>query len=175
MGDFPPQGSGISNVIQLIQTITVSVDTTSITFSNLDINTDKKYMIDALINCKQNNTSYSLFVNNNTTAANYYRTELNADFGAVATTSGNDAGFIFISQAGDRLYADIKIILGDDGLTRSQTQIQRDLFGIGNQGVWLASIAYSVAIANITRLDIVGNNADSIGAGSFFRLYRIKP
>lgn len=171
---FPPQGSGISNALQLVQTVTVGIASTSITFNNLDINTDKRYFLETFVNNQQANTNYYIFVNNDTTLGNYFKTSLSADFGVSAVSSTNTPEFIFGSQIDDRFYGELRIVLGDDGKMRCYNQLYRDVF-IPNPGIWVSSIICTDVLANITRLDITGSNANAIGIGSFFRLYRVKP
>lgn len=168
-------GSSISGAVQLIQSIApLAADATSVTFSNLDINADKKYILEVFVNNQVLNTQFQLFVNNDLVTTNYRSTELNADFGVSAVTSGNNANAIFMSAVGDRLYGEIRIGLGDDNLMRCHSQFDRDIF-FPDVGVWLSSITHTVATVNITRLDIVADHANGIGAGSFFRLYRVHP
>lgn len=175
MGEFPPQGSGISGALQVIQTIApLTAVATSVTFNNLDINTDRRYILEAFVNNQVINTDYYIFANNDQVVGNYFKTSLSADFGASAINSANTAQFINMSQVGDRFYGQLNIILGDDTLMRCHNQLTRDVF-IPNVGTWDSAVIYNVATANITRLDIVANNANAIGIGSFFRLYRIHP
>lgn len=175
MTNFPPQGSGISGSLQLIQSIApLTAVATSVTFSNLDINTDRKYILEIFVNNRVLNSDYYIFVNNDQVVANYFKTSLSADFGVSAVSSVNSPQFIFMSQVGDRFYGQLNIILGDDTLMRCHNQLMRDVF-IPNSGVWNSSVIHNVATANITRLDVVSNNANAIGIGSFFRLYRVHP
>lgn len=175
MGEFPPQGSGISGALQLIQTISpLAAVATSVTFNNLDINTDRRYILEVSVNNQVINTDYYIFVNNDQVVANYFKTSLSADFGASVANSANTAQFMNMSQVGDRFYGQLNIILGDDTLMRCHNQLMRDVF-IPNQGTWDSAVIHNVATANITRLDVVSSNALAIGIGSFFRLYRVHP
>lgn len=157
----------------LVKEITVGVDTNTITFDNLDGNTDEGYILE----CEINNTSGSskninLYCNNDLTATNYYRNMLRgAGNSSIVTGSTADS---FIAH----------VLAGSNTLTRSSitpkfvVQSQESCVINGdstNSSSGVGTVIKITPPTNITSLDIKCEDATNIfGVGSKFKLYKKK-
>lgn len=153
----------VKHINPLVQAIVVESDVTQVAFTNLDGNADGGYFLVAEIeDTIRNNLNYYIFVENDLEPSNYSSTSAlggatPADGSAVILGSlGSNTGFIDINRSNTGAFNVISLF----NRIMGQLNIQ--------------CISKKSAIPNITRLDIVSTDANGIGAGSRFMLYRRK-
>ncbi len=147
---------------------------TSITFSNLNINLDDIYIIHCTIKNVDAGIRYArIFINGDTTEANYHSQYLIAT-GAALSYNRVNAPFVTDIAA-----------TGNDGYAYSILNIMLDIRGIAriiakscgysaaNVKIEDRAITYNNVIANITSITIDLDAANSIGIGSQFILLRL--
>jgi len=148
------------------QTITAAV--TSVTSATLDGMADGGYDFEIWIYNPTGSTSaFSMYVNNDQTAANYDRTSM--------YTAGVSAG---VANSADALIANVlttgrAIVTGTlnispDGYV-SYNFIEKRL---SDKYILVHGVTKNATVTNVTRIDVVGSVASSIGINSRIRFWR---
>jgi len=153
--------------------IVVSSNTTQVDITGLDIQKDSEYL---LVSYWNNVTSTSpaagLYVNNNTTATNYYTQRIEAN-GSTASATRYNAIWTLTPGGGTDTVAYTHIKLSNIG---SYTNQSYNIFGPGSTTPGIVNhFGSSIAenITSITQLNIISNVSNSIGTGSRFELYKL--
>ncbi|RLE76539.1 MAG: hypothetical protein DRJ44_03890 [Thermoprotei archaeon] len=147
---------------------TLSSNVTSITITGLDINSDKQYKL--IINLKNGAGSglFRIYVNNDTTATNYYEQRLLANDTTVTANRINDC---YIDGVTVEAYVEIDIIRTNDGyiLMFVKNSLNR------GSSVYTGVRAISTAgtHTNLTQIDLVGSTSGLFGAGTRIMLFKI--
>jgi hypothetical protein len=157
---------------ELISDLLVGTDTTSVTFTGLDLTAAKAYLLFINIrNPTTANSDYQFIVNQDTTLGNYYRTWHGITFqGVYHVYGGANNNYLFDIWNGRSGFHEVLISRGLDGLTRFSS------IGVRYAGGEFQSITHSMVYnvnTNMTRLDITAVVANAIGAGSRFMLFRV--
>jgi len=157
--------------LKLLGTVTLSADATTIGFSSLDYNTTGYFL--AIYNLEAssaNADNVSLFINDNTTAADY-DTQVITGNGAGITGSQTDVSTIARTEASETCcgYAIIFI----DPLSKAVAigSYARDGGIVLNEQFSIKDAASTTA--NITDLDFTSARADGLDIGSTISLYSI--
>mgnify|MGYP001578255512 CR=1 FL=1 len=148
---------------------TLVAQATTITFTGLDINTDQEYFIVVnWLNSAAGNTTLSMYVNNDTTATNYYCEE-GFDSGAGRTVANiNDARVAGITNAG--------AVSGIGVLFRDVTGNPRASFNTTELATTLVrnysyAMVKTATVANITQLDFTASAANGLDVGTRITIY----
>ncbi len=162
------QAAGGGNLV-LVEHKDVGSDTTSVTFSSLDINTDGKYLlILEVLEAGVNTSTISLYVNGLTTATDYQSQRLQASGTGTSASRDNNAR-IMVIDVNDTGLATIWISLINGYYYASsigptdQANIRYDNFAVRKDAT----------VANITSLVIEGNETNGIDGNSKMTLYKL--
>ena len=159
--------SGSSNL--LVEYTVAGSAVTSIDFTGLDINTHKSYHIEfSFINATAGAVYCSLYVNNDTTDANYYVQYINSSNTTLASARSNNAGVINVAASKSSFMAGT--IGLTNGLFGAILETIRDL--TSTIQIKKAVVCNTSSLANITRLTLTASAASAIGVGSTVRIYR---
>jgi hypothetical protein len=141
----------------------LSAAATTITLTNLDLAGDKwwKLMI-AYKNVAAATTSIALYYNNDQTATNYYRQYLSVSGAAVASGRVNDA-LIFGAVTNTSQFGHLEITRDVDGYPRAMLYTNRAAPASIDM---LNQIHIRNNTANVTRIDLVADQANAFGIGS---------
>lgn len=171
-------GAAPPNPMQLLSEQIVGAATTTVTFTGLNINTDRKYILDVLIKTNTaTNVSYKIFINNDTTAGNYQTVLISVTAANVISNGYANTQILELDASGGASSgsANINIELGPDGIFRCISHCNELIAPTAAVKLEIYSVSSRVTFANITRIDITASGANQIGAGSIFRLYRVSP
>lgn len=146
---------------------------TSIQFTGLDINTHKQYLIEFdWYNPTASVADASLFINNNTTATNYYTQVLNIN-NATLTGARNNTNSVGAMNTTKRGRYEIRLSLVSDGTNAYPALSSHGSYDSGStQAQTIRTVSSITAVANITQIDLTSSIASSIGIGSVVRIYR---
>lgn len=115
--------------------------------------------------------TYSFFVNNDTTPANYTREEIRGSGGTLLSGGASDGLLIGTSlAAGNRYVFNGSITIDPAGYVSASHLVHQ----YATQLLSCCGLSKNVAVANLTRIDIVSSVANGIGINSRFRLWRRK-
>jgi len=151
--------------------ITTTANATQVDISSLSIGKDSEYLLVSDAKASTG-TNFGLFVNDNTTATNYYVQFIRGD-GSSASAGRVNSALISSTQANvsSIIYSHIK--LSEIGAYTSQS------YEIENSGLssvrltnWFVS-STAENITSITKLNVVGGT-NAIASGSRFILYKLK-
>ena len=160
-----------AGTLRRIAEVNVESDTTSVSFTNLDINTDKVYVFYINVyNPTTDNAGIDIFVNNDTTVTNYYREHLVASGSSVGAGNVNDNRIMNVF-AGTSTSAHVIVMLDPQGHVRTQTW-ENDRSGTDLR-VMLFNVYKSTTETNVTQIDLTASVTNAIGAGSRFALYKV--
>lgn len=170
-------GTGPATPIQRINlsaptTITTVADTTSVQFTNLDINASNGYKLMCSIKAPSAACYYSLFYNGIVTATDYVSIRLDTSVSgtgkSVSTRTVSNAAFAYTA-----------------GGTTNKTLVSADVNLIGGIPITFArstrtevddlcdySVSYTAGLSNVTSITITSSTANGIKAGSVFELRR---
>jgi len=154
---------------QVLAEVEVVSDCDYVDFVNLDINRDWFYILQTVIKNYQLSADYFIFINGDTTLANYYSQALTATGSSVSANNYNFpawsycvtekqcfvTGFISKEPGGHFVYETID-------MRRLDTELQN----------WLWTGNRTSPVSNITSIRIAANKSGAIGAGSRFILAR---
>lgn len=155
----------------LTEVLVTSAAVTSITFTGLNILTDKSYYYEIeLFNPTGVTSSVSLYINNDLTSTNYSRQNL-IGTGTAVTTSRSNECIIASVQVMSSGMAHGSIIL-DVVAPRARYDSLQTRYSASTLELVLAGIAKTTTDSNITRLDFISSVTGGIGIGSKIRLYR---
>jgi len=146
-------------------------DVTSVDFTSLDIDTDGIYvLIIEMQEATGNAIDLSIYINDDTTATNYYRQYVNASNSSLASDRTNEA--IFGAQAANESgFYYLKVFrVKPQGFFFAQCQ--------STKGASAAIQTRNATVtryvdANITKITITASTASSIKIGSVLSLYRV--
>jgi len=166
----PPSGGAL----QLIEDQTLSAPATTLTFSGLDGDDDEVYLLKyKIVKGVVATVLTTLRPNGATTNQASRRTYGGTASGNVNTTD------IAIGGNGSAATDDVEVgecwIDAKTGTKRSFHGQWSQINGAGPTDLlWIiSSSAWTDTAANITSLDVVSDQANGLGAGSYFRLYRL--
>jgi len=171
MSGYNPPDSGGAFTSVSETTLTSAAQTINIT--GLDGDADGNFYIlwINLHNDNVGNGDISLYLNNDTTASNYYRQYLEADNATLSGARTNDSviGTTIAASDGRTFY----ITVGRDpgGYGRATAMMCQ---GQGSS-VFFGNTIHSTSsnISNITQINLVGSVADVFGVGSTIKLFRV--
>ena len=132
-------------------------------------------LVSDIDNVGSNNDIY-LYVNNNTTASNYYTQRLTAIGSSVASVRYNDSYFAPLGGGGsnDKTLSFTNIKLTNNGYFTFLATLNDNY----NVGTILRQIQFygasTFTLSSITQLNIKGTISNGIEAGSRFTLYKLK-
>jgi hypothetical protein len=137
------------------------------------INKDSEYLLVSDIVNPQSNTSYNMTVNDTTTTTAHNSQRIRgAGTSASADRANSPFSFSALSTKRNLAYSHIK--LSEIGAFTSQNYSVND-YGTASvvlQNIFVSSTAEN--ITSITKLNVFGNAANSIGSGTRFILYKLK-
>jgi len=167
-----PTAAGITTGWEKIAEAAPTGNVTTVTFTGLDINTDKAYMIVwAVVDASGGPSRIDLLINNMTLATSYYSQYFGAANATVGAGRENNAGVIAVAALNDAAGRTL-LQLPPSGFPAAVTNQLKD------SGTLTAQYGYGMTLAstvsNITRLDFTHNGANGIKAGSRFTLFRVK-
>jgi hypothetical protein len=156
---------------QKIAETTVSAAVTTVSFTNLDINTDKAYIF--VIKCYNptaNDTHVKLFINNDTTVTNYYTQRLTGEGTTVSSARVNDSwAFIIPPNSSQLIY--ILIEIDPQGYPKWFTfQTAKNTSSILVNHL---AATKTGTVTNITQIDFTGAVNNVIGVNSNFMLFKV--
>jgi len=163
--NIPDKPFGLKKVAE----VDVAVNTTTITITGLDINTDKFYLL--LFKTKNptaTDSHYYLFVEGDLTIANYYNQYIAGSGTTVSAARASGPSIIYVAT-GERGFCAIWLIRDPDGYPRYYSSITRypgaSITNVSRTG------SKTATVINITRIDLQASVADAIGAGSKLIIY----
>lgn len=173
-GHFPPQGLSLaatSSAFQLVAEDTVSGSAaTTVTFTGLDINSDEHYILLYRITNTATGSWISLYVNNDTTATNYYSQTVDVN-ATTFTGSRNNAPYIGNINASDEGVGIVNIFRDVSGYFKFASDV------VWHTGASVSNLNFrgskTATVTNITQLDITASTANALGINSTFKLYRV--
>jgi len=155
----------------LVEEKEITANTTRVTFSNLDLNSAKAYML--LFNVRNPtvySVSYRLFYNGDEVETNYYNQHLTASGTSVVARRGNNAIFADAFSPGMSSLSVYFIRRLPDG------HVSGNGLPHYNEGDTLAARFrihhYNKTVDNVTRIDIVAGRTGAIGKGSSMLLFK---
>jgi len=155
--------------LKKVAEVNVTSNTTQVTITGLDIKADKFYLI---VFTTKNPTAtsgwVSMYVEADTTAANYYSQYFHATGTGLAGGLYN-AAYIGHVDSGDRNAFIVWLVRDPDGYPRFNCYAMRKT-GSGTE-INLNSGSKTATVTNITRLDFIHDVAGGIGAGSKIIIY----
>jgi len=155
---------GITAGWEKIAEIDVAADTTTITVTGLDINTDKVYHL--LLKVKNPTGSVCdlrIYIENDLTDTNYYSQHHHVHGTACDNVIRNYPEITRV-EAGQEAFISLLMVRTPDGEMRFLSMSAMTVTSVFALEVHAGR--YVPAIANITRIDIQASVTDSIGAGS---------
>lgn len=152
----------------LVSEVEVMLDTTTVSFTGLDLDSAKSYMLITVIKCVTGNADYLIYFNNDTTNSHYY-------------TQGFWCGST--ARSSSRLNKPLWTYLVTNQCGFTHGKIMRDPNGCPRWGNVQTNHSPSVVViemrngvrnvaGNVTRIDITSSAADRIGAGSKLLLFK---
>lgn len=161
-------GSSIISGALFAESVVSGAAVTTLTISDLDINTHKSYRIEIeVVNTSGSTSDYSLYVNGDTTATNYYRQNLDSASTTNAGTRQNTALLLSLT-------AGMSMILAGN-LMSTNSYLRGTFLGTRyTTGITVDTIGYykTATITNLTSVTLSASVASSIGIGSKIRIYR---
>ena len=156
---------------ELIDDLTIATATTSVQFSGFTATKEDSLVgVFDINNTSGSNASYSLYVNNDTTASNYYEQGL---FASATSVNGSRVNNAVVSNVdtSDKGLCIVDIKLTNDGYFTSQSSNNKNY---GASDIQLNDYVKSKTgtITSITQVDFVASVSNAIGVGSRFQLYR---
>lgn len=142
----------------------------SIDITGLDLNTHKSYRLEIeFINATAGSVSIYAYVNNDTTATNYYMQYVYRSASAAAAANRNNNPDILTTGANGRT-SSVGFVQMVDGYT---TIISHNTDNIGTSVAFKQqNLAHTVQQSNLTQLTLTATVASSLGVGTKVRIYR---
>jgi len=152
--------------------VDVTVDTTTITITGLDLDASKVYhMFLKVKNPTGVPAGYALFFNGDTTLTNYYKQYILGDGTSLSGNRENNPYFLGVT-AGESAFVSFVIMRPPDGLARwanRNCELKSSLLKAA-----IIAGCYEIA-GNVTQIDVWSNQAGGIGAGSKLILFGVAP
>lgn len=155
---------------QLKQTIKLTAAGTTFDFQGLDINTEGYYRIIANLGQPAANAALFLFINGNTTAADYRCQELTASAGVIAAVR-NSSSVIAVLNTTKADNVEVNIWRSKEGYGCFRARVGR-LFGVDIAIRIYEGLDRTNVLANITRLSLVAEQ--NLPVGSTASLYALQ-
>ena len=159
----------------LVGEVSVSSATTQVDFSGLNFTSDDNLMIVADINNSNSGSTAianRIFVNGDTTVTNYYSLRV-LGYGASVLFSSENANTISAQVQGDKSLAIVNIKMTQSGYFVYQSNQHRTY--VSPSADFMAGSRHGTStftISSITSLSVVSSEANGIGTGSNFKLYK---
>ena len=162
----------ISPAYELVADVTVATATTQVDFSGLNFGKDDDLLlVSGVVNAIASDVALNLYVNNNTTATNYYTQVLTSDATSVTSVRVNVMRSLNLTPS-DTSIAYHKIKLTNNGYCVFQTDATRRIPSSPLSTNYFATTTFT--LTSITQLTVLANTTNAIGVGSRFQLYRLK-
>jgi hypothetical protein len=154
--------------------ITTTANATQVDISSLSIGKDSEYLLVSYLTGTAGDAFLRAYVNDNTTAGNYYAQRISAASSTAAASRDNDARIAVYngSVAPNVLYTHIK--LSEIGAYTAQSY---NIIFSGNSGIqlWNQFVSSTAEnITSITKINLSASVSNAIGSGSRFELYKLK-
>ncbi|MHB8171219.1 MAG: hypothetical protein ACYDG6_06720 [Thermincolia bacterium] len=141
---------------------------TSIQFTGLNANLHGGYvLVGDVANSAAVGSNYSIFVENDTNAANYTR-QFQASYGATTVAGSDSSSMFFGLTSGEKGSIVVNINIGADG----QVVLLCHTATLSSNTITYTAARRNATVANITQIDIISSVASAISVNSRFRLYR---
>jgi hypothetical protein len=153
--------------------ITTTENATQVDISSLSIGKDSEYLLVSTIVSNNNNFSNQLFINDNTTATNYYNQRIYGNGSSAIADRNNTADFNTVGGTGATSVGYAFIKLSEIGAYTVQSYYNR----LTSSSIWASNRFISSTaenITSITKLNIKAEGTNGIGSGSRFELYKLK-
>lgn len=162
----------ISPAYELIGDVTVGTNTTQVDFTGLNIGKDDELLlVSKSVNTTSNPVGADLFINNNTTGTNYYRQVLEGNGTSVTAFRSNSAS-IFPWDNNTSGLSFVKIRLTNSGYVVAQSEMLR-FVGSSGARMFVPHLTTTFTITSLTQLTIKTTEANHLGSGSRFQLYKL--
>lgn len=161
-----------SSAMALKSTTTLVAAATTISFTSLNYTADGYYKLIGAIN--ENNkggTQFHIYINGDTTAANYY-CEFVDIAGAVTTSNNLNYPLLVYLIANYKCTFECLIFIDSGGYACYQTVIT-GFNGSTPIAKFTMGGKTNATVADITQIDITANNADGFASGSYISLYKV--
>lgn len=160
----------INPAYELVSDIVVGTATTSVDFTGLNITKEDDYILVSDIKNTSSSCSYTLFVNGNNTATNYYYEQLYAYTTVVGGVRANSSRICF-AATGNRALSISKIKLTNNGYFVFQSKFNQNYVGSGIE-IGETSNTSTFTATNITSLRVNAETSNQIDVSSRFQLYK---
>ena len=166
--------SNSSNGSFLIGEFEISSPVTSVTFSNLDGNLHGGYRLDIeLVNNYTGDIFVGCFANDDHVNTNYYSQTISGVGSLVSTSGENSSNKFLVVNDSKTTFAEADI-MAPNGYFHANSRYTTGN-GSPQQGMHLVNICKSSQLSgNLTKIDLISSQSNSIGIGSKFRIYRRK-
>lgn len=158
-------------VAPIVADIIVSVATTSIDLTGLNITKDSEYMLVSDISQTVSNTDAYLMINGNNTLTNYHSQQLSASQSSIGASRVNTPRYM-LTIANYKVFGYINIKLTNNGFFEAQTN-ETAFYGFSAQ-LENYNLSSTFTASSITSLRIQSGVANGIGIGSRFQLIKLK-
>jgi len=152
--------------------VQVDANTTTISFSSLDLTKEKVYLI--MVNLKNATTgtvNVDVYINGDSTRTNYYRQRLMADGTTVSGARYNDPA-VFPIEASERTNGYLFLWVDPDGYVKGAG------YAVLNTGdtikVYHNTLSSTFTVSQVTSIDLTAQTANGIAAGSHVWLYKFE-
>lgn len=171
------------SILSMVQDITLAAPATSFSFASLNLETDSNYILKAmLLSATDGGQVIRATLNGDATANNYlYQTLLAQLAGVVAAPAAGTHDSI-IGAMGDKSAANVyglsmlelrlKKIATKSSIIQSDMTVYRPLGATPSVDIYKSNVLW-LTTNNVTRLDIVSDNANGLAIGSRATLYKV--
>jgi len=154
-----------------VSDVDVSSNTTTVSFTGLDINADGFYLLKGTVkNATSDATDLYLYFNGDTTNTNYYRQQFYANGSNIGYNRVNAPNFINVAGSGESSF-DVSIFRTDTGYCFAHLFCTMNK--ASNVAILLRTLSTATTHTNITQIDLTASVTDAIAAGSQFVLYKV--
>jgi hypothetical protein len=156
----------------LVQDITVSSATTSVSFTGLNITSADDYLLIVdIINATASSQGHYLYFNSNTTGTNYYRQQIYCSSTSVSGSRSNEADpFYTVGNQKTFGIARIKLTNSGFGVVQASTNYSYGGSSLDSLDRFMTT---TFTMSSITSLTVTSQFSNAIGVGSRFRLYKL--
>ena len=145
---------------------------TSIDFTGLTLDSDDELiLVSDIVNDSGSTSAYSLYVNNDTTATNYYVQSLYSTSTTNTAARTNNSVYATV-ETSDKLLAETILKLTASSYFIYQSNIVRR-YGASDVSLQDIYCTKTATISSITQLTVSASVASSIGIGSKFWLFKV--
>lgn len=174
---MPVSGSYIGDKNQIlaglvatkVAEVKLTADTTGVSFTGLNLEADKRYVIRCFFVCTQNQ-SISMYANNDTTVTHYLRQLLQTYNGTIcASTTAQDSR---VSSCYHRGFSDIQVLKISGQYAQGISVSSHDT-NVPDQQLEFCTWTHVSDTTNITQLDLISNAANGLKIGTVIGIYRM--